>query len=64
MIEDVSDNGVGVRMHSAVPVGTKLKIKFKNRLLSGEVRHCTSDTLAYYIGVLLEGKENDKGMAA
>jgi len=46
--------GVGITVAESIPVGTKVKIRGRQRELVGMVRYCRGGGLKYMIGILLD----------
>jgi hypothetical protein len=58
LLEDRSRSGVGITVTESIPVGTKVKIRGRQRELVGTIRYCRDGGLKYLIGILLD--EADK----
>lgn len=54
LLEDRSLSGVGLCLPEPIPLGTKVKIRGRNRELAGTVRHCKSRGVNYRVGIRLD----------
>ncbi len=50
-VTDVSHAGLGLQMHTAVPVGTTVGVDMGYAAVLGEVRHCAHQVEKYRLGV-------------
>jgi hypothetical protein len=62
LLEDRSLSGVGISVAYPVGIGTKIRIRGRQRELVGIVRHCRAKGTSYFVGIRLD--EQDAGWAS
>jgi hypothetical protein len=51
LMEDISPSGMGLRVRTALPVGSLVQIKARNQLRTATVRSCVRADYEYSIGI-------------
>ena len=54
MIEDKSVSGLGIEVSRAIPVGTSVRIRLGNQMISAVVRRCIKTDFGSFVGVSFE----------
>jgi hypothetical protein len=54
MIEDRSVSGLGIQVAKRIPVGTSVKVNFRNQIVAAVVRRCVREGFGTLIGVSFE----------
>lgn len=54
MIEDKSISGLGIEVSRAIPVGTSVRVKLGNQMISAVVRRCFKTGFSNFVGVSFE----------
>lgn len=54
MIEDKSISGLGIEVSRAIPVGTSVRIRLGNEMISAVVRRCIKTDFGSFVGVAFE----------
>jgi hypothetical protein len=51
LVEDLSKNGVGIRVSQPIVAGTRIEVVGRGETYLGDVKHCKPDGSSYFIGV-------------
>lgn len=54
MIEDRSVSGLGIQVAKRIPIGTWVKVKFRNHVVDAVVRRCVREGVGILVGVSFE----------
>jgi hypothetical protein len=54
MIEDRSISGLGIEVSRAIPVGTSVRVRLGNEMISAVVRRCIKTGFGNFVGVSFE----------